>query len=189
MRRDTEDDYVEFVREHRTALLRRASNLAVGDPHLAEDLVQQTLTKVYRRWHKAHGHAAAYAHRTLVTTFLDHRRLQSTRRESTVAQFPERAAASAAPGFGTDQADLQRALTKLPLRMRAVITLRFVEDQSIEETARLLGCSTGTVKSQASRALAKLREELDRPPVAPADRSQTAVPTRIGSTTTLEGFA
>lgn len=156
MRTADEEAFAGFVREHRGRLLGNANQLTVGDVHLAEDLVQQTLTKVYRRWRRIESAPLAYARRTLVTTFIDDRHRARHRHEYAVAEVPE-AAAREAP---EPRPALMEALRLLAPRMRAAVVLRYVEDLSVEETARLLGCSTGNVKSQAARGLARLREHL-----------------------------
>lgn len=160
MSRDAE--FAEFVRTHRGALLATARLLAAGDAHLAEDLVQTALVRVYLSWGRARsGNPGGYARRTLVNCLADHHRRGFARRERTAAALPE----SAAPAQELDgfDADLVHALGALPPRMRAAVVLRHVHDLSVEETADALGCTTGTVKSQTSRGLEKLRAALATP--------------------------
>ncbi|MFI0450698.1 SigE family RNA polymerase sigma factor [Actinomadura sp. 6N118] len=152
------DGLPEFVAARGQALLRSAY-LLTGDGHLAEDLVQSTLVKVAPRWRRvaAVGNPEAY-----VRKMLYHEHISWWRRRSRRNELP-----SAAPPDDERRPDfadgallsmvLQQALTKLTAKQRAVIVLRFYEDRSEIETAELLGCSTGTVKSQTHRALARLR--------------------------------
>ena len=156
---DSEAGFADFVEQWSPALLRVAF-LLTGDRLLAEDLLQTALLKTSRRWSRIADHQAAYPYvrRVLVTTYASWRR---RRRVSEVLtdQLPEQATADdeAAPGRAV------AALEALPPRMRAVIVLRFYEDLSEVDTAAALGCSTGSVKSQASRGLARLRVELSAP--------------------------
>lgn len=157
MRRHLEAEYEAFVREQRSRLLATAVHLT-GDAHLAEDLVQTTLVRLYLAWARARTlSTAAYARRILVNSFVDHRRRPWVRREHSAESLPDRgqAAASERPDDG-----LLAALADLPPRMRAAVVLRHVEDLSVEEVADALGCSRGTVKSQTSRGLEKLRTAL-----------------------------
>ncbi|WP_300679677.1 SigE family RNA polymerase sigma factor [Nocardioides sp.] len=169
MKKSDEHEFVQFVRLHRGELVRWGTQLTVGDGHHAEDLVQQTLTQLYRRWGRARANPVPYARRTLVNAFIDHRRRASTRREITTDALPERAVTDPVTADET----LDAALRALPPRMRAVVTLRYVEDLSVTETAQLLGCSEGNVKSQSSRALEKLRTLLG-PTAAPGSSGPIA---------------
>lgn len=160
MSRDGE--FAEFVRTHRGGLVATARLLAAGDAHLAEDLVQTALVRVYLSWGRARsGNPVGYARRTLVNCTTDHHRRGFTRRERTAAALPERVA----PDQQADDLDhdLVRALGALPPRMRAAVVLRHVHDLSVEETADALGCTAGTVKSQTARGLEKLRAALAVP--------------------------
>lgn len=160
-------EFEEFVRSNRSRLLGTATVLTAGDHHLAEDLVQGTLVRMYLAWGRAtkRGGAAAYARRVLVNSFIDHRRRPSVSRETATAELPDRAGA---PAEEPVDAALLAALSALPPRMRAAVVLRHVLDLSVEDAAEVLGCSEGTVKSQTARGLAKLREVLpERAPVPP----------------------
>ncbi|MGW6689986.1 SigE family RNA polymerase sigma factor [Streptomyces sp. NPDC054961] len=150
-----EDAYLEFVSGRAKALYRSAYVLAAGDSHLAEDLVQETLSRVYVHWSRVAGaqSPAAYAQTVLVRTFLSLRRRRSTG-ERPIGNLPDSAAC------GPDAAlrvTLLGALGQLPPRDRAVLLLRYWEDRSIEETARMLRLSSGAVRSQGTRALSRLR--------------------------------
>ncbi|MGY1745988.1 SigE family RNA polymerase sigma factor [Blastococcus sp. SYSU D00695] len=158
MVREDEADFADFVRQWSPALL-RVAYLLTGDRWSAEDLLQTALVKTSRRWSKIADHQAAYPYvrRVLVTTqasWLRRRRVS----EVLVDQLPDHHAphgeSLAVPGRAL------AALDALPPRMRAVIVLRYHEDLSEAETAAALGCSIGSVKSQASRGLARLRVAL-----------------------------
>lgn len=151
----------EFVEDRSTALLRTAF-LLTGDRGHAEDLLQTTLLRTLRRWAKARAAPEAYARRVLVNLAKD--RLRSRGRRLPETAMPQDVASLPTVEAGYDQVTdrhlVTDALAELPLRQRQVIVLRFVEDLSVEQTADLLGCSAGTVKSQTSRALTRLRELL-----------------------------
>lgn len=157
MRHD--DEFEGFVRNRRSHLVRTATVLTAGDSFLAEDLVQGSLVRLYLAWGKARsGNVDAYARRVLVNAFIDHRRRPFVRREHVVASPPDAAAASR---DDLDDTRLLHALADLPARMRAAVVLRHVEDLSVDDVAAALGCSTGTVKSQTARGIAKLRDALE----------------------------
>ena len=139
-----------FVLGRSQALLRTAY-LLVQDEGRAEDLLQTALTKAWFAWSRIED-PEAYVRRILVTTSASWWRRRWTR-ETPSHEIPDRAAAD---DPRTDQ-DLWVALGHLPPRQRAVIVLRYLEDRSEAETADLLGCAVGTVKSQCAKALAKLR--------------------------------
>jgi RNA polymerase sigma-70 factor (sigma-E family) len=145
----------------RSDAMRGTAYLLCGDWHRAEDLVQQTFTKIYRVWRRIQRHESMdnYTRQTLIRTFLSERRRGWFRYESVGFELTDRAAASA--GAAEERLVLLEALVKVPRRQRAVLVLRYWEDQSVEQTAALLDCSTGTVKSQAARGLATLRGLLE----------------------------
>lgn len=150
-----EGEYLEFVAARTRTLYRSAYVLAAGDTHLAEDLVQEALSRVYVHWNKVAraDSPAAYAQTVLVRTFLSLRRRRSTG-ERPVENMPDSAAT------GPDDAlrlTLLDALGQLPPRDRAVLLLRYWEDRSIEETGRMLRLSSSAVRSQGTRALGRLR--------------------------------
>lgn len=150
-------DFEEFVKA-RTPSLLRAAYLLTGDQQLAEDLVQSALARAHRAWGCVHdGNPRAYVRRAMY-----HLQVSWWRRR----RFAETALSSAAePVAVVDDAsmtvasrlDLRRALRCLGVRQRAVVVLRFFEDFSEAETAEVLGCTVGTVKSQTAKALARLR--------------------------------
>ena len=157
--------FVEFATAVR-ARLRRTAYLLCGDWDQASDHVQEGLVRVYVAWPRLTrvGHEYAYARKAVVSAFLDHVR----RRSSTeVVAEPDARLAS-----GHDIAEsvsarlaLMVALAELPPRQRACVVLRYFEDLSVADTAALLGCSEGTVKSQTSRALASLRTVFEGSPL------------------------
>jgi RNA polymerase sigma-70 factor (sigma-E family) len=150
-------DFAEFAESAYASLLRTA-RLLTGDPHAAEDLVQAALVRVYLRW----GGSArwdspqAYARKVVVNLYATWRR----RRWHTEVVRPggDNAPDTHDMAGGADaRLELARALADLPRAQRAVVVLRFYEDLSVEQTAELLGCSPGTVKSRTNRALERLR--------------------------------
>jgi RNA polymerase sigma-70 factor (sigma-E family) len=145
-----------FVRARMPALLRFAHALT-GDPHTAADLVQDALERTGVRWSKLRrtDDPEAYVRRAIVNGRTS--RWRKLRRESLVDAVPE-PRGQADPS--THDADLWRLLATLPARQRAVVVLRYYEDMSEDQIARTLGCAPGTVKSQSSKALAKLRAAL-----------------------------
>ena len=147
-------DFAEFVQASWPGLYRTAY-LLLGDRELAEDLAQTALAKTYAAWSRIDDRAAApaYARRTLINTASSWFRKKGWRNELPTSTMPESAYAldpSTRPAVIT-------ALSQLPPRQRAVVVLRYYEDLSVAETADVLGCSPGTVKSQTFEAFAKLR--------------------------------
>jgi RNA polymerase sigma-70 factor (sigma-E family) len=150
-------EFDEFVRGRSRPLL-QAAWLLTGDWQLAEDLLQTSLVKVYLSWGRIRetGNADAYARRVLVTTYVTARR-RRWRAEVATATLPDHADV----GDQFAAVDLRRAVTdalqQLPRRQRAVVVLRYYCDLSERDVAEALGCSDGTVKSQAAKGLAALR--------------------------------
>jgi RNA polymerase sigma-70 factor (sigma-E family) len=125
--------------------------------HRAEDLVQLTFTKIYLAWRRIQRHESmdAYTRQTLVRTYLSERRRGWFRFESVSDELTDSAAS---PGtYPEDRMVLLEALAKVPPKQRACLVLRYWEDLSVEQTAAVLRCSEGTVKSQAARGLQTLR--------------------------------
>ena len=148
-------DFREFVTSRSRQLLRSAY-LLTGDRGSAEDLVQSVLLKTYLAWHKVvqADDPLAYTQRILYTTAVRARRRRRVVEE--VGFLPDRVLVEPASSI-EDRDHLGRALNTLPRKQRAVLVLRFFEDLSVETVADLMGCSVGTVKSQTSKALHKLR--------------------------------
>ncbi|MET0235795.1 MAG: SigE family RNA polymerase sigma factor [Kibdelosporangium sp.] len=156
----------------RSDAMRRTAYLLCGDWHRAEDLVQVMFTKLYLAWQRITRHEAldAYARKTLVRTFLSERRLGWFRKENVTHDPADTAVTGAGP---EDRMVLLEALRQVPPGQRAVLVLRYWEDLSVEETAKILTCSTGTVKSQAARGLQTLRDLLAVHPTPAFDRKRT----------------
>ena len=153
-------EFDAFV-EARGAALLRTAYLLTHDRGLAEDLVQTALAKAWFAWTRIETRPEAYVRRIMVNTYSSWWRRRWNGEEAT-ADLPERSDPRHDARRGEDvrvdeRTDLWRALERLPKRQRAVVVLRFYEDLSEVETAEIMQCSVGTVKSQASRALAKLR--------------------------------
>lgn len=158
MRQVRADGYAEFAAARTGHLYRSACLLTAGDTHLAEDLVQETLGRLYVRWGRVcrADNPAGYAQTVLTRTFLAHRRRRSSG-EWAVDVLPERA------GAGADvplRLTLVEALGRLPAKDRAVLVLRYWEDRSVEETARAMNASSAAVRTRCVRALGRLRELL-----------------------------
>lgn len=150
----------EFVAARSRALL-RTSYLLTHDHSLAEDLLQTALTKAWFAWRRIDGDPEPYVRRILVNTYATWWR-RKWNGERPTEQLPDHP-------MGVTEAeptDLWTAMARLPRRQRAVVVLRYFEDLTETQTAELLGCSVGTVKSQTSKALAKLRID---PALAPAE--------------------
>ncbi|MHA6762816.1 SigE family RNA polymerase sigma factor [Streptacidiphilus sp. PAMC 29251] len=159
MNGDTESDFEAFVAARGPRLLRIAW-LLTGDAHQAEDLLQTVLARVWPHWRRiAVDSPEAYVRKALVNTHASWWK-RRWRGELPFATLPERAVqADPFAGVELEQA-LAAAVRRLPPRQRAVVVLRYFEDLSVEETAEALGCNTGTVKSQAFKALRALRTQL-----------------------------
>ena len=152
---EIEEDFGDFVRAAMPGLLRYGHALT-GNPHDAADLVQGVLERIGSRWSsvlRRTGDPLAYARRAMVNAHIS--RWRRTRRENLVAELPDTSAVWQPDRFADEP--LWQALRSLPPRQRAVIVLRYYEDLSEDQIAATLGCAPGTVKSQASKALAKLR--------------------------------
>jgi RNA polymerase sigma-70 factor (sigma-E family) len=160
--------FEEFVTVRYTDLLRTAY-LLTGSTHAAEDLVQTCLLRAMARWRRIDD-PLSYLRRAMVNQRVS--RWRQLRREVLRADPPDAPSADDT-GPLAQRAAVLAALAALPARMRAVLVLRYWEDLTEAATADLLGCSIGTVKSQASRGLARLRVALgDRPDAAPARAEQ-----------------
>jgi RNA polymerase sigma-70 factor (sigma-E family) len=151
--------FEEFVQDHGDGLVRLSFALC-GDRGKAEDATQEALTRVYLRWSRL-AEPLPYARRAVVNATRDSWRHQSRRqqREQVVAGYPADLP-PAVDDLVADRDRITRALLRLPYGQRAVLVLRYWHQLSEQETAAALGNSVGTVKSQASRGLGKLREEL-----------------------------
>lgn len=158
-----EAEFSAFVRSIRGWLRQQAYELC-GDWHEADDLVQAALLNVFQRWERLDRRTelGAYARRSVVHSFLSERRRARWRREvvGTIAADAVATDLASERTAVEDRAALLPALQRLGPRQRAVVTLRFLGDLSIEQTAEALGCEPSTVTSQTTRALENLRREL-----------------------------
>jgi RNA polymerase sigma-70 factor (sigma-E family) len=165
--RSRDEEFREFARA-RAAPLHRTAYLLCGDWHLADDLVQESLAKCFRHWERVRqaDNPDAYARRILVNEV--HRNWRRRRNAPSASAFTDLdPAIPDTTGRVTDRVALLQALLTLPPRQRATVVLRYLEGMSERETADVLDCSVGTVKSQTSRALRTLetcfqREEITR---------------------------
>jgi RNA polymerase sigma-70 factor (sigma-E family) len=157
-----------FIADATDALF-RAGHLMTGDAGAAEDLVQETFIRIARRWDRvrAMDHPVAYARRVLVNLAVTEAERRSRQRAELTPQpsWSESADQTAARALNEveDLAEFRWALAKLPPRERAVLVLRYWADLPTAEVAAILGCSTGTVKSSASRGAARLARVLPQP--------------------------
>lgn len=151
----------DFVADALPALL-RFGHVLTGNPHDAEDLVQEALAKSMRRWRRdSPDEPMAYVRKTMVNTHLTRWRRWGSRVQ--LGDIPEAAAEDAQLQRSTERDALRRALAALPPGQRAVLVLRYLEDLPDDEIAGLLGCRPATVRSQAMRGLAALRPLLTEP--------------------------
>lgn len=157
----------------RSAALHRAAYLMVGEQALAQDLVQEALVKTYAAWPRIRDRskAEAYCRKAITTTAISWFRRRRWSQERTVENLPE-----PLPAPGSDLAGgvaqsqwLWDALQALPVRQRISIVLRYYEDLTEAQTAEAMGCAVGTVKSQVSAGIARLRDVLgdDDPDLLP----------------------
>jgi RNA polymerase sigma-70 factor (sigma-E family) len=152
-----EGDIDTFLAARWSSLCRLAC-LLTGSPTEADDLLQESLVKVYLRWPKISRTQVpeAYVRRVMLNTLVSGSRRPYKRRELLDGTVAPVAVASAEQAV-LDRAQVWPEVCALPVRQRAVIVLRYYEDLSEQEIADVLGCSTGSVKSQAHDALASLR--------------------------------
>ena len=158
---DVDESFVEFV-SARWARLYRIAYLLTADADAAEDLLQTAMEKTYARWSKVRrfDQPEAYVRKMMVNAHISARRRPAWRLEWSRDVLPERSEASGDDEV-VDHAVLWPLVCALPNRQRAVVVLRYYEDLSTADTAELLGCTVGTVKSQAHDAMQALRRGLD----------------------------
>lgn len=149
------EGFAEFVAARGTSLLRTA-HLTCGSAHEAEDVLQSALERACRSWHRIHrgSDPEPYVRRIIVNLAISRARRRAVLRIIPTHSPPERPSRR-------DDVELRQVLMgglrALPPRQRAVVVLRYWEDLSEAQTAKMLGCSVGTVKSQAAKALLRLR--------------------------------
>lgn len=163
--RSTEPEGFEEFAHARTPHLFRTAWLLAGDRHLAEDLVQETLAKMFRAWGgmRRIDNPAAYAQTVLARTYISHRRRRSST-ERPVADAPDQAVPEDDVAL---RVLLRDALAGLDRLDRAVLVLRFFEDRSVEQVALDLNQSRGAVRTRTSRALTRLRAALGDEALSP----------------------
>lgn len=163
MRQTHVDGYLDFAASRAGHLFRSACLLTSGDTHLAEDLVQETLGRMYVIWGRSSkiDNPAGYAQTVLVRAFLSHQRRRSSREHPTpdLPDVPGHAGGDTG-GDTVLRLTLLDALGRLSPKDRAVLVLRYWEDRSIEETAEAMRATSSSVRTRSVRALAKLRDLL-----------------------------
>lgn len=188
-----EADYIAYVTGRLPVLRRMAANL-VGDPHRGDDLVQQSITRLYIHWRRAKqaDNLDAYLYKILLRAFLDEQRrpwssvrLRETFTGSDAGDARLTTSAAEDPaGPVADRMLLRDALATLPPKQRAVLVLRFIADRSVDEVAQILDIAPGTVKSQTYDGLNALRRLLGQPEASddpiPAARSRPGSPLDSG---------
>ncbi|MGN6792550.1 MAG: SigE family RNA polymerase sigma factor [Streptosporangiaceae bacterium] len=164
-----DEEFSAFVQARRVELLRSACLLTAGDTHRAEDLVQTALARLYVAWprvRRSGKQAIAYTWRIVLHAHIDEVRRPRWKREHYVADVPDEPDGAGSGDLGgfdvawVDGAAVRAALAELAPRMRAAVVLRHWLEFSVEETAELLNCGEGTVKSQTAKGIARLRELL-----------------------------
>jgi RNA polymerase sigma-70 factor (sigma-E family) len=152
-----EQDFEEFVVLRSQSLLRTSYLLCGGDRGAAEDLLQDVLEKVFVRWLRIKGPPEPYARAALANASANRWRRRSRRPEADWEQAEPPSVGGHEQSVVNQDAVL-RALATLPPKMRAVLVLRYFDDLTELQTAAALGCGVGTIKSQTSRGLARMRE-------------------------------
>ena len=156
MRDQRDEEFTSFVVERGAALLRTACQMT-GDRQHGEDLVQTTLAKAYGSWSKVRraDEPMAYVRRIMVNSHLSRlRRFMSG--EQVIEVVPDRGTGDAQAAHA-DRDEMRRALLRLSPRVRTAVVLRYFEDLSEAETARVMGCSPSTVNNHVSKGLSALR--------------------------------
>jgi len=166
---DRDAEFAAFFAASWPRLFRTTYAIA-GDRQRTEDALQTAFAQAWASWPKvaAADDRIAYVRRMATNAALSRHRRSSSRRERVVAVLPENAQSSREAQSSPEDAFLSndetwQAVRALPPRQRAVVVLRYYEDLTEREIADVLGCRPGTVKSQASAALASLRARLDHP--------------------------
>ncbi len=155
MRHASREAFDRFVSDRQAALQRRAFALT-ADWHAAQDLTQEALEATYRGWGRLQHSEAAYAYTVTCMVRIWSKSIRKAKLEA-FAEPPDVAAGDFSPA-ADNRMDLQRLLRALPPGQRLIVTLRYVFDMPISQIADLVGCSEGTVKSQTSKGLTRIRE-------------------------------
>lgn len=169
MKPEDAEQFTAFVRAHGDALARHA-RLLFADAGAAEDALQTALLRLAKHWHKGVDAPAAYARTALRNLAID----EGRRRHLVAVPSPAEPAVPPEPDVAEAHVAADRLdglLSALPTRQRITVVLRVVDGLSEAETARAMKCSTGTVKSNLARGLARLRNEIDT--TAEAERTCT----------------
>jgi RNA polymerase sigma-70 factor (sigma-E family) len=161
MARRDRSEFAEFALA-RSGALHRAAYLMVGDAQLAQDLVQEALTKTYVAWPRLRDprNAEAYCRKAITTTAISWFRRKGWHNERPAEHLPDGQAGAGHESVFAERDAVWRELEQLPPRQRAALVLRYYEDLSEAQTAEAMGCAVGTVKSQVSAGLKKLRDRL-----------------------------
>ena len=174
-RSDDDERFHKFVARS-TEPLTRLAYLLCGDQHLADDPVQTSMIRLYQAWHRVRQDSVdAYARKVLLRCWLNERRRPWRRSETRDGLVPDIPATDADPALlvGSDDIEVLRAaLARVPPRQRAAVILRYWSEYSVTETAAILRCSEGNVKSQTARGIAALRAAMS-PPQANAKEHHT----------------
>jgi RNA polymerase sigma-70 factor (sigma-E family) len=157
MAEDAGDAFGRFVREQ-TPTLYRSAYLLTGNAHEAEELLQDTLTRLYPKWHLVTGADSplAYVRRALTNRFISDRRAP-LRRDTSLWELPETPDGHDVGESVAVSATIWQLLGTLPPKQRAAVVLRYFSDLPDEETAAAIGCRPVTVRSLVSRGIATLR--------------------------------
>jgi len=160
---DVDTDFDAFVRAHAPTLLKSA-RLLTGNQIDAEELVQDTLVRLYPKWLRVSDAPVplAYVRRSMVNNFISWKRSPS-RRDTLVATVPDVAAEHDLATFVSDRAAVRSVLDSLAPKQRAVIVLRYYHDLTDTQIAAEVGCREGTVRSILSRTLHQLRDAMPEP--------------------------
>ncbi len=158
---DEQAQFTAYFRVRRD-LVRRTAYLLCGDWHFAEDLAQLAFLRLASNWRRVRDHGAldAYVHTILIRTYIAESRRWFRRQENPTGDFGSTGVQPDATGDVDDRLAMATALRRLPPRQRAVVVARFYADLDVKATAEALRCSTGTVKSQTSRAMATLKNHV-----------------------------
>jgi RNA polymerase sigma-70 factor (sigma-E family) len=164
-----DDEFTQYVTA-RLPWLGRVAYLLCQDRHRSEDLVQTAITRLYVHWRRAVAadNLDGYARTILVRVYLSERSSAWSRRVRVLPALPDHTAPARAADVDAEL-DLRAALARLAPRQRAAVVLRYYCDLSVDQTAAVLGCSAGTVKSQTARGLDTLRRLVAPPAGIPAE--------------------
>jgi RNA polymerase sigma-70 factor (sigma-E family) len=173
---DSDREFRDFVAAQMESL-RALAYLTCDDWQLAEDAVFSALTRMYPRWTRV-DRPAHYARRAVVRAAIDEVRRPWWRREESLGQAMPEPVQSDRTQDVDDRLHLHAALRRIPVRLRAVLVLRYIEGFSVSETAEALGCPEGTVKNYTSRGLDAMRRVLGAEVISTGEGSHGTAPAR-----------